>query len=195
MSENNTPVGNTESVENVDTNDTQAETQESTNQESEKTFTQSEVNSLLAENKRSLKAKYADYDELKETVSKLDDVKTQAYEDGKKTATNELVGRLVETEIRSTAKELGFADSSDAITFFGDKSEITYDPEKGLDLEAINTRLKGLAETKPYLLKTEQVRGTLPTSRPQPKSGAPVSTETDDVKERAASALRHQFKK
>lgn len=184
MSEENTTPA-------AETTETTTETQpEST---SEKTFTQSEVNALLADNKRKIKAQFADYEELKATAAKLEEIKSEAFNSGKTTAQNELVGRLVETEIKSNASALGFADPSDALTFFGDTSDITYDAEKGLDGEAITKRLTELAETKPYLLKTESGTGAPSTSRPKPKSSAPLQPSEEGLK--GAAALRQAFSK
>lgn len=183
MSEENNSAQNVEATN--DSDNTGAV--ENNANETEKTFTQTEVNSLLADNKRKILAKYEDYDSLKATVDGLDDIKSQSFQDGQAQATNELVGRLVDTEIRSTAQALGFADPSDAITFFGDKSEITYDTEKGLDQEAIKSRLDDLATNKPYLLKTEQVNGA--TSRPKPKTAETV-IKPEEAPDRIAAALR-----
>lgn len=183
MSDENNSAQNVETTNDSDN----GEAVENDANEVEKTFTQTEVNSLLADNKRKLLAKYEDYDSLKATVDGLDDIKSQSFQDGQTQATNELLGRLIDTEIRSSAQALGFADPSDAITFFGDKTEITYDTEKGLDHEAITSRLGDLATNKPYLLKTEQVNGA--TSRPKPKTAETV-IKPEEPADRISAALR-----
>jgi hypothetical protein len=69
MSENNTPNGGTTGAGNGTGNG------ENQPAGGSRTFTQEEFNSLLAREKRELRSKYADYDDLKAKATELDELK------------------------------------------------------------------------------------------------------------------------
>ena len=63
------------------TEETQAETTETTQSTTEetqgKTFTQEQVNAMLADHKKRTEGKYADYDQMKEKASKFDELERE----------------------------------------------------------------------------------------------------------------------
>lgn len=159
-------------------------------------FTQDDVNHFIAEAKRDVQVKYADYQELKDQVADLDNIKSSAYESGKTDATNELTSELVKTEIRGAATALGFHSVEDVLAFYGDRSEITYTPDSGVDVAKIQGRLNELANEKPYLVKQQVTEPDATNSRPKPKSGTQAETpEAPGKKEQAAAALKQNFKR
>ena len=156
----------------------------------EKKFSQDELNHFLAEERRSTEARFSDYQSLKDQVADLDNIKAEAFESGKAEATEQLTSELVKAEIKSAATALGFHSMDDAIAFYGDCTDITYDPEKGVDANKIHERLTQLANEKPYLVTTANDSGS---SRPKPKSTTPSDSDTSTPQEKAVAALRQKY--
>lgn len=165
----------------------------------DRAFTQEQVNSFLADQKRKLQAAFADYDDLKAKATEYDQFKEsskseqqKAIDAAKAEGAQEVAGRftkrIVNAEIKATAAALGFSDPGDAIALFGDISEVKIEDD-GPDAEAIKVRLTDIAEKKPYLLK-EAKGSTPPATRPKPKRGSESTDTKQPGKSRAAAALR-----
>lgn len=161
--------------------------------QSEKTFTQADVDRIVQDRVGRERGKYADYDDLKafKESSKTEQQKAidAAKAEGAQEVTGKFTTRIVNAEIKATAASLGFKDPGDAIALFGDISGVKIEDD-GPDAEAIKTRLADIAEKKPYLLAAAESAPKVGV-RPKPKRGS-ESTETTKPagKSRAAAALR-----
>jgi hypothetical protein len=160
--------------------------------QSEKTFTQADVDRIVQDRVSREKSKYADYDDLKafKESSKSEQQKAidAAKAEGAQEVTGKFTARIVNAEIKASAAALGFADPGDAIALYGDTSAVELGDD-GPDAKAIKERLEVIAKEKPYLLKGDG--NPKVATRPKPKSGS-ESTETNKPagKSRAAAALR-----
>lgn len=153
-----------------------------------KTFTQDEVNAILAKEKRA--ARPADYDDLKAAAKKLADIEAANASDLEKavktardegraevlTAANE---RLVSAEARAAAAELKFKNPGLAIKS-ADLSEIKVSDDGEVDTAAIKTALEALAASDPYLV------GEDPPKPPPTFGGGPRPTPAAPTDPRAA---------
>lgn len=129
-----------------------------------KTFTQDEVNKIVAErvarakpaDYSDLKAKAAEYDKLAEkSKTDLERAVDAARKEGAGEAATRYNRRLVESEARAQAATAKFRDPSDAVAFLGDLSNIQV-TDDGVDTKALTAALADLAKAKPYLLVEEK---------------------------------------
>lgn len=143
------------------------------------------------------RAKFADYDALKEKAAKFDEVdaasktELQKLQEGiaerdAKLADLPKQARTEAIRFASKATTKGFLDPEDALTF------LPADVDLGDDA-AVTKALDDLAERKPHLLRTTTPPKKI-TTRPKPKGGEEGDGEdaNGDLKgkERAAAALR-----
>lgn len=171
-----------------------------TAEESPKTFTQQELDSIISDRLTRERAKFADYEDLKQTnadltkqVSAIEDLKAEAYENGKAETVAEYSQKLIDTEVNAQALLKGFSDPNDALVFLGDRESL-FDSKNGLNHDAISERLDELTNTKPYLLKTATDSSVAaPHHRPTLKQGQ--ATATDQKVNNSAAALRGVFSK
>lgn len=125
--------------------------------EADKTFTQADLDRILA----GRLAKYADYDDLKTKVAEVEQANAtdlekavaKAREETATEVTERANKRLVSAEVRAVASELGFRDPTDALAQFGDLAAVTVSEEGEPDAAAVKARLADIAKAKPYLLK------------------------------------------
>jgi hypothetical protein len=159
--------------------------------QTEKTFTQADVDRIVQDRVARTKASFADYDELKTFKESSKTEQQRAIDAAKAEGANEVTGkfttRIVNAEIKATAAALDFADPKDAIALFGDISDVKIGDD-GPDAEAIKTRLADIAKNKPYLLKASAVPPVR--QRPKPPSGSDSTDTKPAGKSRAAAALR-----
>jgi hypothetical protein len=129
-----------------------------------KTFTQDEVNKIIAD--RVARAKPADYSDLKAKAAEYDKLaeKSQteterlvnaARKETEQSVVQKFNRRIVQSEARALAASAKFRDPSDAVAFLGDLSQIQV-TDDGVDVKALNSALADLAKQKPYLLIDEK---------------------------------------
>ncbi|MDR7253716.1 hypothetical protein J2X46_002706 [Nocardioides sp. BE266] len=127
-----------------------------------KTFTQEQVNAMLAEQKRKSGEKFADYADLKAKAAKLDEIEAASaseLEKAVKAATAEATGAerarvsgiLAAAEARAQASER-FQNPATAVKLL-DLSSVAVTDEGEVDGAAVKGLLDSLAESDPYLLK------------------------------------------
>lgn len=144
----------TEQTAQTSTEETQAAATET---QTEKTFTQADVDRIIA----GRLAKFADYDNLKSKVAEVEQANAtdlekavaKAREEATAEVTQRANTRLVSAEVRAVASELGFRDPTDALAQFGDLTAVAVSDDGDPDGAAVKTRLEELAKSKPYLLK------------------------------------------
>lgn len=149
-------------------------------QEKERTFTQAELNKLLADEKRKAKEKYTDYDALKERAAKWAEYEesqkselqklTDALEAEKQKAQQAEQARveaLLQVTITAAAVKAGFHDPADAFALV-DRTRIKID-----DPETVTAAVADLAKAKPHLVK-----GTPPP--PNPGATNPLDKKTEE---------------
>lgn len=154
----------------------------------EKTFTQEDINRILAEEKRKHKAQYADYDQLKAAADELAKIKeSQLSETEKlqkelervKAAAQQAETIAKETRVKSAliaaAAKLNFNDPADAYQLVN-RAAIEFD-DAGEPKNA-DALVKELAESRKYLIKsTNPALATF-----NPAGGGNGVTETDAQK-------------
>lgn len=145
-----------------------------------KTFTQDEVNSLLADTKRRAQSRYADYDDLKTKAAEFDKLQEdnaselqKAVKAADATARADVIAktnaRVVGAEIKAAAANARFHDPTDAVLRL--QREIAGVPvgEDGdVDTDAVKALVDKLAADSPHLVKTD--------SRPAPLPGQGLHT-------------------
>ncbi len=140
-------------------------------------ITQEQLNSLLADQKRKLTAKYADYGDLKAKAdahdaaleaakSDADKAIDAARKDGETAAMERANGRLVAAEAKALAAQAKFRNPATAVRLL-DLAGVNVDTDGTVDAKAIEDRLKELAEAEPYLLDD----GKRPAPKPDPGQG------------------------
>ena len=150
----------------------------------EKTFSQEEVNRILAEEKRKHKGQYADYDQLKAAAAELAQLKEAQLSEAEKlqrqleeikTAKAQVESRARDTLVRaaiiSEAAKLNFNDPEDAYRLI-DMRLLTVTDDQ---VEGVSEAVKALAESRKYLLKTSNPALT----SFNPAAGDPSPRETD----------------
>lgn len=184
--------------ETAETTATEVEKTETTTEKS-KAFSQEQVNSLLADERRKHDARYADYGDLRKkaeahdkaleaAMSESEKAVAAARKEGEQSARQAVNARLVKSEARALAAAASFRDAADAVAFL-DLSSVAVDDEGDVDAKAIAAQLKTLSETKPYLLAGDKKE------RPKPDGaqGGSAGTGTSSVANgRALYETRHK---
>lgn len=161
----------------------------------DRTFTQDQLNSMLAEQKRKTESRYTDYDDLKAKAAELDQLKDsqkseldKAVDQARKDAATEVEGkyltRLAAAEVKSMAAKRGFHDPADAVSMLGDLSALL--SEGDVNPEVVDQQLKELAKSKPYLVNEAVPKPARRSRIP----GGESSQEDTTKKTKAADALR-----
>jgi hypothetical protein len=146
----------------------------------EKTFTQADVDRLIAE--RLKRAKPADYDDLKAKARQFDELQAAnaselekavnaARKEGETEATKRANARLVTAEARALAAEMQFRKPAHAVRLI-DLAEATVDDAGEVDTAAVRKLLDDLAKDDPLLLAV-------------PDDGRPKGDADQGVRERA----------
>lgn len=130
--------------------------------------TQADLDRIITDRlSRAKSAAPADYDDLKQKAKRLDEIEAanasdldkavkKAREEGSSEATARANVRLVSSEVRAVAAELGFRDPADALAQYGDLTKVTV-TDTDVDSAAVKARLSELAKAKPYLLKGDDI--------------------------------------
>lgn len=157
----------------------------STQPEGPKLFTQEQVNSLVANQKREISSKYADYDTLKDSHSKRESEIEAAKTAAKEEVRLEVASKSVNTSAKSIARDLKFHNADDALIF----QELDKLPLKDgePDEAAIKTALEDLVKKRPYLAVTEAPKRQV--GKPKLPEGKPDENDKPG-KLTAAEALR-----
>lgn len=135
--------------------------QESNNDTSEATFTQDQVNAIVAERVQRVKKGFEDYEALKEQANafaaykeaeqeRLDAAKQEAATEALNAVTAERNQERIESLIALEAKGL-FADTSDALLHLKDSTSDFINEDNTVNAEAIKTAVGTLLEQKPHL--------------------------------------------
>ena len=144
----------------VNTADEQEGTQETESNETG-TFTQEQVNKIIAERVARAKERFSDYDSLKEQAEafenykaseaeRLEEVKREAAEAAKAelipTFNQEKVQNLIAFEAKGA-----FTDTSDALLHLKDRTDEFITEDGQVDAGAVSTAVAELLENKPHL--------------------------------------------
>lgn len=131
-----------------------------------KTFTQADVDRIIAQRLQRATAEYSDYAELKEKASQLDELQAQNASDhekalaaARKEVRDEVTGKtraqLVNAEARALAAAAKFRDPGDVIAQLGAKlADVAVDDDGLVDGVAVKELVEALAKDKPYLVET-----------------------------------------
>ncbi|HXH34732.1 MAG TPA: hypothetical protein VNJ54_10010 [Plantibacter sp.] len=128
--------------------------------EPDKTFTQADVDRMIAD--RVKRAKPADYDEAKQKAKRLDDIEAQnatdleravktARAEGETAATQKANGRLIAAEARALAAEMQFRKPGHAVRLI-DTADVKVNDDGDVDTKALRDLLDELAKDDPLLL-------------------------------------------
>ena len=130
------------------------------------TFTQADMDRVVAERVSRERAKYADHSDLKAKASEFDKLKAdQATETEKaiSAAVAEAIGGersrsnsvLIAAEARAQAAAAKFRDPTDALGFLK-LSDVKVGDDGQVDTDAVKALLEDLAKSKPYLLTDDK---------------------------------------
>jgi len=132
-----------------------------------KTFTQEELNRIVADRVTRVKNQYSDYSQLKAAAKELESVRNAnkseqeriadaARSEGAQSAMQKAHAHLIQSEARALAAAAKFRDPSDAVAFLGDLSSVAVGDDFSIDTKALQASLNDLAKNKPYLLAEEK---------------------------------------
>ena len=145
------------------------------------TFTQEDVNRIVAERITREKAKYVGFDDLKDKAAKFDALQAenatelekavaQAVETTRADAAKAMNNTLVRAEVKASAAAAQFHDPADAAALLAEKfSQVPVDSSGEVDVTAAKALVDQLATDKPHLVKTA---GSGPPA-PLPGQGTP----------------------
>jgi hypothetical protein len=165
-------------------------------EEQDRTFTQTELDAIIADRLKRERAKTSDYDDLKAKASKLDELeeaqkseleKAQERADKAEALAKAAEERAQAIALRSAivaaASRLDFVDPEDAFALL-DKSALKQNDEG--KLEGVDEALKALAEAKPHLLKQDDQSKARPRRQTPtlPGDNATSASESDAEKDR-----------
>lgn len=131
-------------------------------------FSQEQVNSLLAEQKRKVQAQYVDYGDLKAKAARLDEIETataselekavkKARAEGAAEVQSAANARLIAAEVRALAAAARFHNPTAAARLL-DLSDVTVSDSGDVDSAALKSKLAALAKDEPYLVDDGKVR-------------------------------------
>jgi len=146
----------------------------------EQTFTQEQVNRMMAQTRREERGKFSDYSELKTRATRADELEQEklteaermearAVEAEKKAtdAQQQIASARIASEVKSRASAMGVIDP-DAAYLLLDRSNVHYDAEAGVS--GVDDALAGLLEAKPYLRSANR------TPNLNPETGQPAQS-------------------
>ena len=155
VSENTAPLEDAAPAQTVEVEPT------TTEPTTEQTFTQEQVNRMMAQTRREERGKFSDYGELKTRASRADELEQEklteaermearAVEAEKKAtdAQQQIASAMIASEVKIRASAMGGIDP-DAAYLLLDRSNVHYDAEAGVS--GVDDALAGLLEAKPYL--------------------------------------------
>lgn len=172
--------------------------------DADKTFTQDEVNAILAKQKRD--AKPADYDALKAAAKRLEEIEAAnatdlekavkaARDEGRNEVQAAANARLITAEARAIAAEMQFRKPNHAVRLV-DLSEVKVGDDGEVDAKAVRALLDDLAKDDPLLLAVPddgRPKGDAdlgPRSTPPPSN--PRAADLQQIEADLAAARRHR---
>lgn len=175
---------------------TEEQEQETPEQETPeaKGFSQEDVDRIVKQRLERERARYADYDDLKQAADELQKLRDaelseverrdkriadleQKIQDAEAAATArelEINERLIRAEVRAAAAKLGFVNPEDAYGL-ADLADVTVQEDS--TVKGIDKALKDLAKDKPYLLSGDGQGGVGTPSRDKRKAVGQLETE------------------
>ena len=174
VSENTAPIEDAAPAQTVEVEPT------TTEPTTEQTFTQEQVNRMMAQTRREERGKFSDYGELKTRASRADELEQEklteaermearAVEAEKKAtdAQQQIASAMIASEVKIRASAMGVIDP-DAAYLLLDRSNVHYDAEAGVS--GVDDALAGLLEAKPYLRSANR------TPNLNPETGQPAQS-------------------
>ena len=156
-----------------------------------RTFSQDEVNRLQGQARRDERAKYSDYQKLKDRAQRADELEAAQLSDTERMearavdaerraadALEQIASAMISAEVKVRASQLGIVDP-DAAFLLLDKTGVTYDASTGV--AGVDDALTQLLEAKPYLKGGNRT----PNINPEGGEAVPVTRLTADQKEMA----------
>ena len=157
----------------------------------EQTFTQEQVNRMMAQTRREERGKFGDYNDLKARAAKADELEQAQLSDAQKLearaieaerkaseAQEQIASAMIASEVKIRASALGVIDP-DAAYLLLDRSNVRYDATDGVT--GVDDALASLLEAKPYLRSSNR------TPNLNPESGQPVATQRLTAEQREAA--------
>ena len=157
----------------------------------QRTFSQDEVNRLQGQARRDERAKYGDYQQLKERAHRADELEAAQLSDAEKMearavdaerraadAQAQIASTMIAAEVKVRAGQMGIVDP-DAAFLLLDKSSVSYDASAGVS--GVDYALTQLLEAKPCLKGGNRT----PNINPEGGAAVPVIRLTDEQREMA----------
>lgn len=166
------------------------------------TFTQEDVNRIVAERVAREKAKYAGFDDLKDKAAKFDAIQAenatelekavaQAVETTRADAAKTMQTTLVRAEVKALAAAAQFHDPAVAAPLLAEKlAEVPVDNDGQVDVAAAKALVDQLAAERPYLVKSATATPT-----PLPGQGTPPAAPNTGSVSAGADLYRQHHQK
>ena len=158
---------------------------------SEKTFSQDEVNRMMAQTKRDTRQQYSDYNDLQKRAARADELEHDKLTDTEKLearaveaerkatdAQQQIASAMIASEVKVRAITMGIVDP-DAAFLLLDRSNVHYNADTGVS--GVDDALTNLIEAKPYLRSNNR------TPNINPESGQPVTPVRLTAQQREAA--------
>lgn len=174
--------------------ETQAETTTATEAvatDAQRTFSQDEVNQMMAKTRRETRSQFGDYNQLKERAQKADELEQAQMSEAQKMeqraidaekraseAQQQIASAMISAEVKVRASQMGIIDP-DAAFLLLDQSNVNYSIESGVS--GVDEALTLLLESKPYLKSANRI----PNINPESGAMAPVLRLSEDQREAA----------
>ena len=174
--------------------ETQAETTTATEAvatDAQRTFSQDEVNQMMAKTRRETRSQFGDYNQLKERAQKADELEQAQMSEAQKMeqraidaekraseAQQQIASAMISAEVKVRASQMGIIDP-DAAFLLLDQSNVNYSMESGVS--GVDEALTLLLESKPYLKSANRI----PNINPESGAMAPVLRLSEDQREAA----------
>ena len=158
---------------------------------SAKTFSQDEVNRMMAQTKRDTRQQYSDYSDLQKRAARADELEHDKLTDTEKLearaveaerkatdAQQQIASAMIASEVKVRAITMGIVDP-DAAFLLLDRSNVHYNADTGVS--GVDDALTNLIEAKPYLRSNNR------TPNINPESGQPVTPVRLTAQQREAA--------
>lgn len=149
------------------------------------------IQSRVARAEKAARQEFADYADLKKFKEShetdAEKIRADAIAEGEKAATERLTKVIAASEVKTAALSLKFRDPSDALAHFGDLGEVV--KGEAVDADAVTKRLQAIAESKPYLLNTDDAPAARPGRQRIKRDTSQTDTAEGDGKRKSAVEL------
>lgn len=176
MADNDSSGQTTEGGSQAGTSSTGPETKGTGTTPPAATFTQDDVNRMVADRLSRERSKFSDYDDLKAKAAQLDQLQEAnasdlekatkaARAEGAKEVTDRFLGIIRSQEVRAQAAALRFRNPQLAVAALrerGTLDTIKVNDDGTVDTAAVERELKALAEAESYLIVTEEKKPASP---------------------------------